>query len=57
MYLFKNIYLYIKSFFEYLSFRTRPKDEIFYDNDSSNTEYESIPLKYEFILINEKMDR
>jgi len=52
MYFFKNIYIYLKSFFDYLSFRTRPKEEIFYDNNSGHTEYE-----YEFMPINEKMDR
>jgi len=59
MYLFKNIYLYLKSFFNYLSFRTRPEEEIFYDNDSGHTEYvyEFTPLKYEFIPINEEIDR
>lgn len=59
MYFFKNIYKYLKSFFDYLSFRIRPKEEIFYDNNSGHTEYEYefMHLKYEFIPINEKMDR
>lgn len=59
MNLFQNIYIYLKSFFERLSFRTKPKEDLFYDNDSGHTEYEYefMPLNYDFIPINEKMDR
>lgn len=58
MNLFQNIYIFLKNFFYKLSFRTKPKQEIFYD-DSGHTEYEYefMPLNYEFIPTNEKMNR
>jgi hypothetical protein len=56
---FQNIYIYLKFFFEKLSFRSKPKEDLFYIDDSGHTEfeYEFMPLKYDFIPINEKMER
>ena len=46
----QNIYRFLKSIFEVLSFRNKPHDfEPFYDDESSHTVYE-----YNFVPINEK---
>lgn len=42
----QNIYLYIHSFFEILTFRTMPKYDMINNDD-----------EYEFIILNEKMKR
>lgn len=43
----QNIYTYFQSFFEFLTFRTKPKYELV--DDSSD--------EYEFVILNEKMER
>jgi len=60
MNLFQKLYIYLKLFFEKLSFRTKPKQDIFYDyigDREYDCEITLTPLKYEFIPISEKMDR
>jgi hypothetical protein len=44
MNLLENIYKFLEFVFEKISFRTKPKQEIFYDYHSTHSEYE-----YEFI--------
>lgn len=46
MSLFQNIFKILKLFFEKLSFRTKPEEEIFYHSGSSHTEYD---YEYEFM--------
>ena len=43
---FQNIYYFFHSFFEFLSLKTKPKCELIDDNE-----------EYEFIILNEKMNR
>jgi len=47
MFWIQDIYKYLKSFFNFLSFRTKPD----YEEIESNYE------EYEFIILNEKMTR
>lgn len=43
---FQDIYNYFNSFFEFLTFRTKPNYEMIDNNE-----------EYEFIILNEKMKR
>ena len=44
MNLFQNLYIFFHSFFEFLTFRTKPKYKSVDDNE-----------EYEFIILNEKI--
>lgn len=49
---FQNIYNFFHSFFEFLSFRSKPK----YETIEQNYEEQNYK-KYEFVILNEKMIR
>ena len=53
---FENIYNFFQLFFNKLSFRTKPDKEI-YDENDGEYEYEFMPINYEFVTLNEKMER
>ena len=46
----QNIYTYFQSFFEFLTFRSKPKYDQINDIENNNQEYE-------FIILNNKMNR
>lgn len=48
---FQNIYNFFHSFFEFLSFRTKPKYEVIDQDCYKNYE------EYEFVILNDKMIR
>ena len=49
MYLFQNVYTFFHSIFEYLTFRTRPRNDLIEDIEN--------PPNYEFVILPDSMVR
>jgi hypothetical protein len=54
MFRFQNIYNWFHSFFEFFTFRTKPKYEMIDTNDDDYNEYDFSIVN---IIVNEKMTR